>query len=219
MQSEVLLGIFWLIIIMVFIGICVRFISYLKKIGTESRTRLQHRSPRQFRKEKKRIRRSQGRAQFVPIQLAMCSNCEATILADAKVCPHCGNPRPFCIVCSAPVIEIDSILVCPNCKGRAHRIHFLEYLKIKGVCPNCHVDLDSHDLIDESRGEPSVRPQVSPRHLCTVCHGAIGVSDLVLLCPYCQGTAHRSHILEYVKVKGQCPYCFHDLDEHNLRSP
>jgi len=81
------------------------------------------------------------------IQLAMCPDCEATILAEATVCPHCGSLRPICMVCHHPIEFADSVLICPHCQGQAHRVHFLEYLKVKGSCPNCQADLDEFELI------------------------------------------------------------------------
>jgi Zn finger protein HypA/HybF involved in hydrogenase expression len=81
------------------------------------------------------------------IQLAMCPECEATILAEATICPHCGSPRPICMVCHHPIEFADAVLICPHCQGQAHRIHILEYLKVKGSCPNCQADLDEFELI------------------------------------------------------------------------
>jgi hypothetical protein len=80
----------------------------------------------------------------------MCPECEATLLAEATVCPHCGKSRPACIVCHHPIEFSDSILVCPHCRGQAHRIHFLEYLKVKGTCPNCQRELDGFELIQKT---------------------------------------------------------------------
>lgn len=85
------------------------------------------------------------------IQLAMCPHCEATILAEATVCPHCGSPRPTCMVCLLPIEFADAVLVCPHCEGQAHRVHILEYLKVKGSCPNCQADLDEFELIPKMR--------------------------------------------------------------------
>jgi hypothetical protein len=84
------------------------------------------------------------------IQLAICPVCEATILAEALVCPHCGHSRPICMVCHLPLQFDDDVLLCPHCKGQAHRIHILEYLKVKGKCPNCQADLDEHELIPKN---------------------------------------------------------------------
>lgn len=81
------------------------------------------------------------------IKLAMCPHCEATILAEATICPHCGSSRPTCMVCLLPIEFADAVLICPHCEGQAHRVHILEYLKVKGSCPNCQTDLDEFELI------------------------------------------------------------------------
>ena len=95
----------------------------------------------------RRIFRPPSSTPITDIQLTMCTHCEATILAGATVCPHCGNLRPICTVCHHMITNSDAILSCPNCKGMAHRIHILEYLKVKGACPNCGIKLDERDLI------------------------------------------------------------------------
>lgn len=82
------------------------------------------------------------------IQLVMCPECEATIQADEAVCPHCGSSRPICTVCHQTIEYGESILLCPHCNARAHRVHLLEYLKVKGTCPNCQADLDEFELLE-----------------------------------------------------------------------
>lgn len=82
------------------------------------------------------------------VQLTMCSECEATIHADETVCPHCGTPLPICSVCHHSIEFGESILICPHCNSQAHRAHILEYLKVKGVCPNCQADLDEYELLE-----------------------------------------------------------------------
>jgi hypothetical protein len=52
-----------------------------------------------------------------------------------------------CIVCHHTLHQADSILECPHCQGKAHRVHFLEWLKVKGRCPACQAILDVRDLI------------------------------------------------------------------------
>lgn len=150
------------------------------------------------------------------IQLAMCTNCEATILAEAIICPHCGESRPICMVCHVPYSPTDSLLICPYCHSGAHRSHILEYLKVKGTCPNCQANLDSRDLIDPSLEGTQTSRSFSPQHLCMVCNHALGVTDSILECPHCGGKAHRSHLLEYLKVKGKCPRCQAFIDNHDL---
>ncbi|MFX1476162.1 MAG: hypothetical protein ACFFCO_11885 [Promethearchaeota archaeon] len=42
---------------------------------------------------------------------------------------------------------------------------------------------------------------------CIVCHQFIGQEELYSRCPRCEQLAHRSHLLEWIRVKGTCPYC------------
>lgn len=82
------------------------------------------------------------------VQLTMCSECDATIHTNEAVCPHCGTPQPICSVCQHSIKYGESILICPHCNCQAHRVHILEYLKVKGTCPNCQEDLDEHELLE-----------------------------------------------------------------------
>ncbi|MFX1581169.1 MAG: hypothetical protein ACFFCJ_03015 [Promethearchaeota archaeon] len=221
MQFEFMLFefIFWLIIIIIFVGICIGISRDCNKISQESRrgrSRQYTVSPSRRQAQRKReAHRTQTHIQYAPIQLTMCAECEATILAEATICPHCNAPQPVCIVCQSSLVPLDSTLRCPHCHGRAHRIHFLEFLKVKGVCPNCNEDLDPHELIDDADDEaPTV--SVGPQHLCIVCKTAIGSNDATLQCPHCGGKAHRVHFLEYLKVKGTCPHCQASLDSQDL---
>ncbi|MEX2722496.1 MAG: zinc ribbon domain-containing protein [Candidatus Freyarchaeota archaeon] len=50
---------------------------------------------------------------------------------------------------------------------------------------------------------------------CIVCNFRLSKGK-ILKCPYCSGQAHRDHLLEYVKVKGQCPSCGKELKEYDL---
>lgn len=204
---------FWLIIILVFFGVCLACIIDLNKLRTATDV-----SPptRGATPSKPAIRYASTRPFYEEIQLAMCPVCEATILADAKVCPHCGSSQPICIVCSMPITHIDSTLSCPHCETSAHRIHFLEYLKVKASCPNCHNKLDAHELVEKPLTQPLIVSTTLPQHLCIVCNGAISSTDAILQCPKCSGRAHRIHILEYIKVKGYCPNCHTELDDRDL---
>ncbi|MFX1404336.1 MAG: zinc-ribbon domain-containing protein [Promethearchaeota archaeon] len=210
--------IFWLIMVLIFTGICVGIGRDCERIRRDrSRDRSQSRSrPSYTYRPPHRIKDQTPRTQYSEIQLAMCPECEATILAEATVCPHCGAPQPVCMVCQNSIVPLDSTLSCPRCRGQAHRIHFLEYLKVKGKCPECNADLDPHELIDDSSETPFPSSTSGPQHLCMVCNRAIGSTDATLQCPHCEGRAHRVHFLEYLKVKGKCPHCNADLDPPDL---
>ncbi len=46
---------------------------------------------------------------------------------------------------------------------------------------------------------------------CMLCRKKIKAGEVYLKCPYCQNIYHRSHLLEWIKVKGTCPVCKHKL--------
>ncbi len=223
LQVGVFEAIFWMIMIVIFIGVCVGISRDCRKIRRETRpgrTRSQvRRTGIRLAQVKQQAHRAQSQTQYADVQLAMCPECEATILAETTVCPHCDSPQPICLVCNGSIVPLDSTLSCPQCRGRAHRIHFLEYLKVKGVCPRCKADLDPHELIDDSLEETAPTPSSGLQHLCMVCNSAIVTTDSALQCPHCGGKAHRSHFLEYLKVKGACPHCQTQLDPPELIEP
>ncbi|MFX1476034.1 MAG: hypothetical protein ACFFCO_11245, partial [Promethearchaeota archaeon] len=51
---------------------------------------------------------------------------------------------------------------------------------------------------------------------CIVCRLPIKPGSAVLGCPHCGGFAHKRHLLEWIKVKGACPYCHKKLKESQL---
>jgi uncharacterized Zn-finger protein len=51
---------------------------------------------------------------------------------------------------------------------------------------------------------------------CTVCLLPIIQGDEFVKCPYCGSFAHKNHLIEWVKVKGSCPYCKERLTEFDL---
>lgn len=150
-QLYQLLYLFWIvgfIIVVVIILVCaygIREAARQAKKSVESSPATRSFYPRKVRTKSRTISTTQT------IQLTMCPKCEATILAETVVCPHCDAPRPVCMVCHHPIEFVDSVLLCPHCKGQAHRIHFLEFLKVKGTCPHCQSDLDEHELILKRR--------------------------------------------------------------------
>lgn len=223
LQYGVFEAIFWMIMVIIFIGVCVGIARDCNKLSSSSRSsRARPRSVTTRRPQtevKRQAHRTQSHTQYAEIQLAMCPECEATILAEATVCPHCNSPQPVCTVCNNSIVPLDSTLSCPHCGGRAHRIHFLEYLKVKGTCPNCRANLDPHELIDDTQGDISTTTSGGPQHICMVCNSAIISTDSALQCPNCEGKAHRVHFLEYLKVKGKCPHCQISLDAQDLTEP
>ena len=46
-----------------------------------------------------------------------------------------------CSVCKLSLYTSEDVLNCPMCQLPAHTSHFLEWIKIKGVCPICKAPL------------------------------------------------------------------------------
>lgn len=59
------------------------------------------------------------------------------------------NKREQCIVCNLPIKDSDEIGRCPECKHAAHKDHFLEWIKIKGICPFCKRKVRADKLLSE----------------------------------------------------------------------
>jgi hypothetical protein len=57
-----------------------------------------------------------------------------------------------CMVCRQRVKKGEDAILCPYCKGIAHKAHMLEWLHVKGTCPACRRHLDE-DQVQERRSE------------------------------------------------------------------
>ncbi|MFX1295620.1 MAG: hypothetical protein ACFFD2_12315 [Promethearchaeota archaeon] len=42
-----------------------------------------------------------------------------------------------CPICKSEISTRDDVISCPACSAKAHKSHFLEYIKIHGTCPKC----------------------------------------------------------------------------------
>ena len=51
-----------------------------------------------------------------------------------------------CIVCDLAIEEFEEIFTCPKCSGLAHKLHMLEWIKIKGYCPKCNNPIKQIDF-------------------------------------------------------------------------
>ena len=51
---------------------------------------------------------------------------------------------------------------------------------------------------------------------CIVCNLTIEQDDEKLFCPYCGNPSHKYHLLEWIKIKGFCPYCREKLRVKDL---
>ncbi|OLS27341.1 MAG: hypothetical protein HeimC2_11780 [Candidatus Heimdallarchaeota archaeon LC_2] len=51
---------------------------------------------------------------------------------------------------------------------------------------------------------------------CTTCKLNIGQGEDSLHCPYCKQPSHSKHLLEWLKIKGECPNCREKLNPDEL---
>ncbi|MFB0562900.1 MAG: zinc-ribbon domain-containing protein [Candidatus Lokiarchaeia archaeon] len=76
-----------------------------------------------------------------------CPGCGEALYEEANFCPYCGFKLENCIVCNRIIGKEDEITKCLHCSGLAHRDHLLEYIKVKGRCPNCGKGLKKYELV------------------------------------------------------------------------
>ena len=77
---------------------------------------------------------------------ANCLRCGATLTDNSRACEECGFNLTECAICKRELNFGDSISSCPHCSTQFHDIHIKEWLKIKGNCPTCRIDLKEENL-------------------------------------------------------------------------
>ncbi|MHA1266746.1 MAG: hypothetical protein ACTSRS_16035 [Candidatus Helarchaeota archaeon] len=68
-------------------------------------------------------------------------NVERALFNGSKRVLTISETPEICPICKAGIAAKDPVISCPSCKVKAHRDHFLEYLKIHGSCPKCGTHL------------------------------------------------------------------------------
>ncbi|MHA1232676.1 MAG: hypothetical protein ACTSRP_21200 [Candidatus Helarchaeota archaeon] len=51
---------------------------------------------------------------------------------------------------------------------------------------------------------------------CIVCNLPIKENEKAVKCPHCRNWAHTDHLLEWIKIKGKCPFCSRPLNRNQL---
>jgi hypothetical protein len=78
-----------------------------------------------------------------------------------------------------------------------------EYLTVEPSeiisCPFCSETIPSGMEKCPTCGEKAFK--------CPICMKPIEFGDEFVKCPHCNTLAHRSHLLEWIKIKGICPVC------------
>ena len=77
-------------------------------------------------------------------------------------------------------------------------------------CPFCSETIPSGIETCPTCGEKAVK--------CPVCMATIEFGDDFVKCPHCNTLAHRSHLLEWIKIKGICPVCRKILKDIDILS-
>jgi hypothetical protein len=82
-------------------------------------------------------------------------------------------------------------------------------------CANCGAYLSGQDSAPPVNRE-SVPPLQGRTGRCMVCGLNLYPSDQIAYCIHCGNPAHKTHLLEWVHVKGQCPVCGQHLNEEDV---
>ncbi len=75
-----------------------------------------------------------------------CVICGKELEPGSAKCLVCGEPRYRCLLCKRQIDFNEEWLKCPNCEELSHRTHLLEWIRVKGTCPNCRTPLRPKDL-------------------------------------------------------------------------
>ncbi len=87
-----------------------------------------------------------------PPHESVCWNCNASLI-DVQTQTYHFETVERCAVCGYWVWPGEQLILCPSCHAQGHRVHMLEFLKAKGICPVCKVRMSSHQLLD---AEPKI---------------------------------------------------------------
>jgi hypothetical protein len=102
-----------------------------------------------------------------PSELVRCPKCNATAheqhflewVKKTGACPVCQNKlyeqevaKVACAVCGLEIKsteKIENLIRCPKCSALSHKDHYISYVKMSKVCPNCKKPVDFKELKKE----------------------------------------------------------------------
>lgn len=58
----------------------------------------------------------------------------------------------------------------------------------------------------------SIMIQTASRTRCSVCGKGLEIFDMNMACPLCGAKAHSDHLVEWIKMRHNCPICKKELD-------
>jgi hypothetical protein len=80
------------------------------------------------------------------VEAGRCVFCGGNFPEELDICPECGEERVKCSVCQLNIAFGDDVVRCPHCGVLSHRDHLLEWIKIRGFCPNCREKLSKVEI-------------------------------------------------------------------------
>jgi hypothetical protein len=80
--------------------------------------------------------------------------------------------------------------------------------ELRLIIPN--EDNTQDAIFDPERN--AIALQTIARTRCSVCGKGLEIFDLSSACPLCGSKAHSDHIIEWIKMRHNCPICKKDLD-------
>ena len=147
-----------------------------------------------------------------------------------STCNHKNSEN--CMICHTQLDSSSRKLKCPQCHAPAHKSHLLSWLKLNNFCPNCGTSISHKKFVGVNVNNQSFPLQIttkfqskSPKKthnptfdltiahecdagdVCSVCKLSIDTHEEEIWCPNCHTPAHRTHLLEWIKIKGFCPNC------------
>ena len=75
-----------------------------------------------------------------------CSTCGEVIKSKDTNCSACNSQRPLCAVCQATLSPDDTVVRTSCCQCYAHKEHIINWISMKGYCPNCLQKIKESDL-------------------------------------------------------------------------
>ncbi|MGQ9723555.1 MAG: hypothetical protein ACUVXA_19820 [Candidatus Jordarchaeum sp.] len=82
------------------------------------------------------------------VETGGCMFCGGNFPEGGDICPERGEERVRCSVCQLKIVFDDDVIRCLHCGVLSHRDHLLEWIKIRGFCPNCRERLIENDITD-----------------------------------------------------------------------
>ena len=62
-------------------------------------------------------------------------------ILERKINEKLNTQQYICLICKTTTREGQEITECPHCQAVFHKDHLEEWIKIKGICPNCNKNL------------------------------------------------------------------------------